>query len=506
MGKDSSEKYLDNLLNSMNGESGNSSLEMGKTEDEFLQMFESELESEKYNNYIADFEMELEAENNHDKNIDESAAIDDSEELSLDEVLANAENESGLAENTKEKSIEDFSENSIENENNDLDAAMEMFDSNPASSDDDDFSFEVDTLEDGVIEEIGEPIQESNLAMTEAGEPDLAGNADMSLEDMLGDGLSEIGDILSGDAENPQGDEFENFAKKEMGENLVSVGEPDDSGENAPVKKKGLFARLAEALFGSEDSEVAGASSGQINGELANLSEENAQILMELEGIEDGSKKKDKKAKKEKAKKEKKAKPKKEKPKKEKKPKPKKEKKPKVKDNTPPLPKGPVIMIWIMAGSMLLFVLLCTNLMGYQVNVNQAKTMYTEGQYIEAFKQIEGIDVKEADQSMYDKLRILSSVSSEIEAYESFYSYNKQLMAFDSLICAAGRYVTYEEDAKTLGCEQELGALKESIETELTDKYKMTFDEATELYNAKDRKAYTVAIYKKLAQLGIDVE
>lgn len=502
MGKDSSEKYLDNLLNSMNGESGNSSLEMGKTEDEFLQMFENELESEKYNNYIADFEMELEAENNHDKNIDESAAIDDSEELSLDEVLANAENESGLVNKLEEDNIED----STENENNDLDAAMEMFDSNTVSSDEDDFSFEVDTLEDGVIEEIGEAIQEPNLAMTEAGEPDLAGNADMSLEDMLGDGLSEIGDILSGDAENPQGDEFDNFAKKEMGENLVSVGEPDDSGENAPVKKKGLFARLAEMLFGSEDSEVDGVSSGQINGELANLSEENAQILMELEAIESDSKKKDKKAKKEKPKKEKKAKPKKEKPKKEKKPKPKKEKKPKVKDNTPPLPKGPVIMIWIMAGSMLLFVLLCTNLMGYQVNVNQAKTMYTEGQYIEAFKKIEGIDVKEADQSMYDKLRILSSVSSEIEAYKSFYSYDKQLMAFDSLICAAGRYVTYEEDAKTLGCEQELGALKESIETELTDKYKMTFDEATELYNAKDRKAYTVAIYKKLAQLGIAVE
>ena len=502
MGKDSSEKYLDNLLNSMNGESGNSSLEMGKTEDEFLQMFENELESEKYNNYIADFEMELEAENNHDKNIDESAAIDDSEELSLDEVLANAENESGLVKKLEEDNIED----STENENNDLDAAMEMFDSNTVSSDEDDFSFEVDTLEDGVIEEIGEAIQEPNLAMTEAGEPDLAGNADMSLEDMLGDGLSEIGDILSGDAENPQGDEFDNFAKKEMGENLVSVGEPDDSGENAPVKKKGLFARLAEMLFGSEDSEVDGVSSGQINGELANLSEENAQILMELEAIESDSKKKDKKAKKEKPKKEKKAKPKKEKPKKEKKPKPKKEKKPKVKDNTPPLPKGPVIMIWIMAGSMLLFVLLCTNLMGYQVNVNQAKTMYTEGQYIEAFKKIEGIDVKEADQSMYDKLRILSSVSSEIEAYKSFCSYDKQLMAFDSLICAAGRYFTYEEDAKTLGCEQELGALKESIETELTDKYKMTFDEATELYNAKDRKAYTVAIYKKLAQLGIAVE
>ena len=502
MGKDSSEKYLDNLLNSMNGESGNSSLETGKTEDEFLQMFENELESEKYNNYIADFEMELEAENNHDKNIDESAAIDDSEELSLDEVLANAENESGLVKKLEEDNIED----STENENNDLDAAMEMFDSNTVSSDEDDFSFEVDTLEDGVIEEIGEAIQEPNLAMTEAGEPDLAGNADMPLEDMLGDGLSEIGDILSGDAANPQGDEFDNFAKKEMGENLVSVGEPDDSGEDAPVKKKGLFARLAEILFGSEDSEVDGVSSGQINGELANLSEENAQILMELEGIESDSKKKDKKAKKEKTKKEKKAKPKKEKPKKEKKPKPKKEKKPKVKDNTPPLPKGPVIMIWIMAGSMLLFVLLCTNLMGYQVNVNQAKTMYTEGQYIEAFKKIEGIDVKEADQSMYDKLRILSSVSSEIEAYKSFYSYDKQLMAFDSLICAAGRYVTYEEDAKTLGCEQELGALKESIETELTDKYKMTFDEATELYNAKDRKAYTVAIYKKLAQLGIAVE
>ena len=59
-------------------------------------------------------------------------------------------------------------------------------------------------------------MSEPKLAMTEADEPDLAGNADMSLEDMLGDDLSELGDMLSGEMENPLGDEFDDFAAKEI--------------------------------------------------------------------------------------------------------------------------------------------------------------------------------------------------------------------------------------------------------------------------------------------------
>ena len=53
-------------------------------------------------------------------------------------------------------------------------------------------------------------------------------------------------------------------------------------------------------------------------------------------------------------------------------------------DNTPPLPKGPVIAIVLMAVSLFAFVMIVTNLLGYQANLSQAKEKYEQGSYVEA--------------------------------------------------------------------------------------------------------------------------
>ena len=47
-------------------------------------------------------------------------------------------------------------------------------------------------------------------------------------------------------------------------------------------------------------------------------------------------------------------------------------------DNTPPLPKGPVIAIVLMAVSLFAFVMIVTNLLGYQANLSQAKEKYEQ--------------------------------------------------------------------------------------------------------------------------------
>ena len=63
----STENYLDNLLNSMNGrpsESDDAADTPSKTDtssqDDFLRKFEKELESDAYDEYISDFERDLE--------------------------------------------------------------------------------------------------------------------------------------------------------------------------------------------------------------------------------------------------------------------------------------------------------------------------------------------------------------------------------------------------------------------------------------------------------------
>jgi hypothetical protein len=231
------------------------------------------------------------------------------------------------------------------------------------------------------------------------------------------------------------------------------------------------------------------------------MSEENAKIIKEIDEEE-----KAKKAKKDKKKKEKKAKAEKPKkaPKPKKPPKPKKEKPPKEKDNTPPLPKGPVIMIVIMVASLAVLVMLGTNLLNYSSVVTQAKAAYTAQNYTESFKLLQGERIQKKDQELYNKLSTLAAVSSEYDSFLVFRNAGQEDVALDSLICSAGRYNLNLESAAEYGCQDELNALGDKIASALTESYGISMDEAIELYNQRNRTEYTVLLQRKLRELGLE--
>jgi len=49
-----------------------------------------------------------------------------------------------------------------------------------------------------------------------------------------------------------------------------------------------------------------------------------------------------------------------------------------------------------------------------------------------------------------------------------------------------------------------LEILKKSVSNELEEKYNMTYEEAIEMYKIRHRDDYTIALYKKLTELGIE--
>ena len=329
------------------------------------------------------------------------------------------------------------------------------------------------------------------------------------------DDLADIGSMLSkGEATEIPMDEldaFAVFAESEMSAQTVSA-EPAVEEELLEKKTKksakGGFLGKIKTILGSlmqddEEDDVVLKSAKSPSAET--LSGENADILAALDGEEKASKKKDKKEKKKKEKKPKKEKaPKK--PKAPKAPKPKKEKKPKEVDNTPPLPKGPVMMIWLMVASLVALVLLGMNLIKYNTPISNAKSLKNQGHYAEAFSELNGLEMKEKDMELYNQLAVLSTVDSELNAYERFTKAEKVDWAFDSLICAAGRCYINEANADVFGCLGQLETLKRTVSNELEQKYDMTYEEAIEMYTIRDRDDYTIALYKKLTELGIDWE
>ncbi len=324
------------------------------------------------------------------------------------------------------------------------------------------------------------------------------------------DGLSDIGNMLSGNA-NIDDDVFAAFAEGEMSVPSAD-GEDEESGSKKKKKKKkkkdgkggifgGIIGFFKMLLDSEEDDEVIALNTS--DGPTADmLSNENADILAAFQDVGEKPDKGDKgKKKKEKKKKEKKEKPKKE--KKPKEPKPKKEKKPKVVDNTPPLPKGPVIAIWLMAVSLLALVMLGVNLISYSSPLSAAKEYFDKEEYANAYTELLGLEIKEKDTLFYNQAATLAAVDSELNAFEAFALMERHEQALDSLVCAAGRCKVNADNAEMYECQGQMQILQAEITNKLYEYYGMSFEEAMEIYESKSREEYTIALTKKLRSLGL---
>lgn len=311
----------------------------------------------------------------------------------------------------------------------------------------------------------------------------------------LPDEDDELMKILSGTGEETESSE----------ETAAASAEPQTSEETKEEeekpKKKGFFAKLAKLLFGDDELEDEEASAAQAEPVITEMSMEDMDILKELEGSSDGKKEKKEKKKKEKKKKEKAPKQ-----PKEKKVKPKKEKKPKPlaePDNTPPLPKVPVILVFVMAASILVLVLAGTHLVGYSNSFSDADQAFAEGRYSDAFQAVAGEKVKEKDTDTYEKYRITAMVYAEYEAYESMMNAKVYDMALDSLIRTVQRYDRYLQDAETYGCRGEFDKIASAAETALQQDFGLTAEDARAMYALSDKETYSREIYKVLEKAGL---
>lgn len=517
------EDYLDGLLHSVEGKSGqkeekgkpSSVMDSAKDEemgldDDFLKSFEDELlAGDDTDEFIRQFEKELAGENP-----EELSGTDASEEDTFFSDL------DGIVNSAREE-LED-------NEDIMVDTIGDI----PEESDD---IPDISDLPSSVLE--GDPKGNSLV------------DGDSDLMDLLqSDGdFSDIGDMLKADEENREipdagEDSFADFSLGEMGlddtqAETASDEETEPKGKKRKKKEKkqkmakedgaGFFQKISNILFGDDEEEekkdeVVKVAAAVTTPSIEELSDENLQILQELEAAQaveevpaapeetedpKEKKKKEKQEKKAKAKKEKKEKQAQAKKAKQEK-KAKKEKKvkpPKEPDNTPPLPKKPVILIFVMVGSFLALVLIGTNLVGYSGSMSEAKKQYGLGEYEAAFQEIAGLELKEEDMETYEKYRIMANASGEYSAYQSFMETGIYDMALDSLIRAVGRCNKYQADAQAYGCTSELERLRSQAAGALSG-FGISEERALELYAINDRSTYSVEISAILTQAGLNVE
>lgn len=470
-------KDIENLIQSMNEEAAKPREREKKPVEKkhedysgtgFQREFEQELATGAADDFLQEFEMEL------DEEASNQADIDVNEDKTSDVEEASESISSGTTDMATDGS-----------------AASDMME--------DDASGEEETLGffDTLDEDSAAEIPEASKTESEEEEPLLSEDDDaINLMDMLsGDAdLSDIGDLLKADenGEELEHSEDEDSEVQDEFERLGSIEELKDLKEAKEKRKKqGFFSKIMSALFGpdeeEDDTKIAEDDS------LGSISSENREILKEMDADE-GAGKKGKKEKKEK----------KEKAKKEKAPKVKKEKPPKEIDRTPPLPKKPVILIFIMALSILILILLGSSNLQYGQDMQQAKDDFASGSYVTAFQTIAGSSVKGKDENFYKKAQVLASIQREYQSYESLSGINENEMALDALIRGYGRCVDGADLAQEYEITDEMAGLKNQILQQLSDHFGVSEEKAAELHAMTKRTDYTKAIQGILAAAGLE--
>lgn len=355
---------------------------------------------------------------------------------------------------------------------------------------------------DDLIEDMGEETRSSEEEITDIPEEDkqpenIKGQpAEEEVKASDGDDLEDLFSLLDLDENESQEHNEDESSENEipMQDNpvddldVVGLQEPDDevSKKEKPVKKKSLMT----ILFGEPDEDD-------------ELSPE------ELEAIE--QKKAEKKAKKEAArlaKEEKKAAAKEEKAAKTGDKKKAQEEKKKVRvvkkakqkeeeeknaEPVKPLNKPAVVFIFtLFLGGTFLFYLGMNNF-NYTLAIQKATDYFDNQKYHKAYDEIKGVEVKEKDQDLKDRIYTVMYVERLYEAYQNNIELDRQKKALDSLLRGVDKYYEYYDEAQKLGIVDDLNYSFAQVQTALQDHYGITVEQAAAI-NQLDSYEYVQTV------------
>jgi hypothetical protein len=315
---------------------------------------------------------------------------------------------------------------------------------------------------------------------------------------------------VTGAAENPAETEMDDIEEllgiaNKMENSGESADEETDGIENiaeeTPKAKKGFFARIIDLLT-EEDEEDEETEKGT---EDIPLSDENRNILEELDQEEKDKKgKKGKKPKK--SQKDKKAKDAKgdegdgedeetgDDKKSKKGAKPKKEKKPKEKEPVAPGNRisikklAPVALICL---SILLAILILVNLGGDFTVKQEAKKAFYQEDYETCYQNLYGRSLNETEQVMLGKSESVLRIRLWMREYELFVEEGSETEALDILIQAVNDYAALYDYAAQWNAESLISETYEQMLSILSDKYGLTESQALEIAAEPDDVEYT---------------
>ena len=355
---------------------------------------------------------------------------------------------------------------------------------------------------DDLLEDMGEETRSSEEEITDIPEEDkqpenIEGQpAEEEVKASDGDDLEDLFSLLDLDENESQEHNEDESSENEipMQDNpvddldVVGLQEPDDevSKKEKPVKKKSLMT----ILFGEpdEDDELSPEELEAIEQkktekkakkEAARLAKEEKKAAAKEEKVAKTGDKKKAQEEKKKVRAVKKAKQ--------------KEEEEKNAEPVKPLNKPAVVFIFtLFLGGTFLFYLGMNNF-NYTLAIQKATDYFDNQKYHKAYDEIKGVEVKEKDQDLKDRIYTVMYVERLYEAYQNNIELDRQKKALDSLLRGVDKYYEYYDEAQKLGIVDDLNYSFAQVQTALQDHYGITVEQAAAI-NQLDSYEYVQTV------------
>lgn len=152
-------------------------------------------------------------------------------------------------------------------------------------------------------------------------------------------------------------------------------------------------------------------------------------------------------------------------------------------------------IVFLFFGLLAALLLVGTEVVSYSLSIQHATNYFDKQKYTQAYNEVYGIEIKDEDIEIYDKIMTVMFVNKQLNSYNNFYSIGKYPQALDSLLKGLKRYDKYIELATMLGINTDLDYVRDQILAELERVFHLTEDEAILLNNYSSMQEYSLQVY-----------
>lgn len=131
-------------------------------------------------------------------------------------------------------------------------------------------------------------------------------------------------------------------------------------------------------------------------------------------------------------------------------------------------------------------IVLGTDNFSYSQSVKKATEYFGTQKYNNAYNEVRGIEVKNKDLEIYDKIMTVMFVNKQLNSYNNYYNMDKYPEALDSLLKGLQRYDEYVSLAKELGIKSDLDYVRNQILGELSSIFQLSEEEAYRIIDNND--------------------